>query len=99
MKPDSRGSTPARATTGRPASSTAAGRRSTSPRIELNGAVDEAQAALGVARAEAEAGSELDELLVALERDLYVLMAEVATAPAHRRKLVAGLDAGHRPRW
>jgi len=42
--------------------------------------VDEAQAALGVARAEAQAGSELDVLLVGLERDLWVLMAEVATA-------------------
>jgi len=61
-----------------------------SARIELNGAVDEAQAALGLARAEAEPGSELDGLLVGLERDLYVLMAEVATAPANRRKLAAG---------
>ena len=61
-----------------------------SPRIEVNGAVDEAQAALGLARAEAEAGSELDELLVDLERQLYVLMAEVATEPANRPKLVAG---------
>jgi cob(I)alamin adenosyltransferase len=59
-------------------------------RIELNGAVDEAQAALGVARAELEAGSELGELLVSLERDLWVLMAEVATAPANRKKLVPG---------
>jgi cob(I)alamin adenosyltransferase len=58
--------------------------------IEANGAVDEAQAALGMARAEAEAGSELDGLLVGLERDLYVLMGELATAPANRVKLVAG---------
>jgi cob(I)alamin adenosyltransferase len=58
--------------------------------IELNGAVDEAQAALGLARAEAEGGSELDRILVGLERDLYVLMAEVATAPENRRKLKAG---------
>jgi cob(I)alamin adenosyltransferase len=61
-----------------------------SPRIELNGAVDEAQAALGSARAESEPGSELDELLVVLERELYVLMAEVATGAEHRGKLVAG---------
>jgi cob(I)alamin adenosyltransferase len=59
-----------------------------SSRIETNGAVDEAQAALGVARAEAPPGSELDTLLIGLERDLYVLMAEVATAPKNRRKLV-----------
>jgi cob(I)alamin adenosyltransferase len=58
-------------------------------RIELNGAVDEAQAALGLARAEAEPGSPLDELLVALERDLWVLMAEVATATENRHKLSA----------
>ena len=35
-------------------------------------------------------GSELDELLTRLERELYVLMAEVTTDPAHRSKLVAG---------
>jgi cob(I)alamin adenosyltransferase len=57
------------------------------PSIEANGAVDEAQAALGVARAEAAPGSELDDLLVSLARDLYVLMAELATAPANRPKL------------
>lgn len=60
--------------------------------ITANGAVDEAQAALGVVRAEVERGSELDGLLIGLERDLYVLMAEVATAPANRRKLVAGVS-------
>jgi cob(I)alamin adenosyltransferase len=54
------------------------------------GTVDEAQASLGVARAHAERGSELDELLVGLERDLYVLMAEVATAPENRHKLSDG---------
>lgn len=60
------------------------------PRIEVNGAVDEAQAALGLARAEAERGSELDGLLVTLARHLYVLMAEVATSPDQRGRLVAG---------
>jgi cob(I)alamin adenosyltransferase len=58
--------------------------------IEINGAVDEAQAALGMARAESEPGSDVNRRLTALERDLYVLMAEVATAPPNRRKLVAG---------
>jgi cob(I)alamin adenosyltransferase len=58
--------------------------------MQINGAVDEAQASMGVARAEAEAGSELDTLLVGLERDLYVLMAEVATDPSKRAKLKAG---------
>ncbi len=61
-------------------------------RIEVNGAVDEAQAALGVARAEAEAGSELDQVLIDLERQLYVLMAEVATLPANRHKLSPGVS-------
>jgi cob(I)alamin adenosyltransferase len=57
--------------------------------IELNGAVDEAQAAIGLARSSAPRGGELDELLISLERDLWVLMSEVATAPENRRKLVA----------
>jgi cob(I)alamin adenosyltransferase len=61
-----------------------------SPVISANGAVDEAQAALGVARAAAEPGSELDEILIALERDLYVLMAELATATSNRPKLQPG---------
>jgi cob(I)alamin adenosyltransferase len=60
------------------------------PVIEANGAVDEAQAALGLVRAEVERGSELDELLVSLERDLYVLMAELATAADNRHKLTPG---------
>jgi cob(I)alamin adenosyltransferase len=58
--------------------------------MQVNGTVDEAQAAMGMSRAEAEPGSELDELLTGLERDLYVLMAEVATDPSNRAKLVAG---------
>ena len=61
------------------------------PTIEANGAVDEAQAALGVAHAEAGPGSELDALLIALERDLWVLMAEVATLPRNRGKLTPGV--------
>jgi cob(I)alamin adenosyltransferase len=51
------------------------------------GTVDEAQAAIGVARAHADQGGDLDALLIELERDLYVLMAEVATAPENRHKL------------
>lgn len=54
------------------------------------GDVDEAQAVLGLARAECERGSELDELLIALERDLWVLMAELATETDNRSKLVEG---------
>jgi cob(I)alamin adenosyltransferase len=59
-------------------------------RIELNGVVDEAQAAIGVARAQTPEGTEVNERLVTLARHLYVLMAEVATAPDNRTKLVAG---------
>lgn len=62
----------------------------TAPVVAANGAVDETQAAIGAARAEVGRGSELDTLLVGLERDLYVLMAEVATPPDKRDRLVAG---------
>ncbi|MHB8329714.1 MAG: cob(I)yrinic acid a,c-diamide adenosyltransferase [Acidimicrobiales bacterium] len=63
------------------------------PPIEANGAVDEAQAALGLVRAEAASGSPLDELLVKLERDLWILMSEVATAPGKRGRLEPGRSA------
>ncbi|MFZ4584529.1 MAG: cob(I)yrinic acid a,c-diamide adenosyltransferase [Acidimicrobiia bacterium] len=53
------------------------------------GAVDEAQAALGLARAEVR-GSELDHLLQRLQRELVVVMAELATAPENRSKLIDG---------
>ena len=43
-----------------------------------------------MARAEAERGSELDTMLVELEREMWVLMAEIATAPEDRSKLEAG---------
>lgn len=56
--------------------------------IELNGTVDEAQAHLGYARSLLERDHSLQPMLVAVERDLWVLMAEVATAPENRRKLV-----------
>lgn len=61
-----------------------------SPLPTAYGEVDEAQAVLGMARAEAEPGTELDTLLIALERDLWVLMAELAASPDHRDRLVAG---------
>ena len=58
--------------------------------VDVNGAVDEAQASLGWARSLSEAEGRLSELLIAVERDLWVLMAEVATSTANRHKLVAG---------
>jgi cob(I)alamin adenosyltransferase len=52
------------------------------------GDVDEAQAAIGAARAAAGAESALlDTVLVEVARDLWVLMAELATAPENRHKL------------
>ena len=54
------------------------------------GAVDEAQAILGLVRAEAGKGTELDDMLVHICRDLWVLMAELATLPENRTKLVDG---------
>jgi cob(I)alamin adenosyltransferase len=59
------------------------------------GTVDEAQAVLGLARAEVRraGGGEMEDLLVRLERELYVLMAELATAPANRHKLDPGTSA------
>jgi cob(I)alamin adenosyltransferase len=65
--------------------------RKDDPAPEAYGAVDEAQAALGVARAETGEGSELDRLLVRLERDLWVVMAELATAVENRSKLDPGV--------
>ena len=54
------------------------------------GAVDEAQAVIGVARSLCDRGSELDEALTLACRDLWVLMAELATLPENRGKLVDG---------
>jgi len=61
-----------------------------SARFEAIGAVDEAQAAIGVARAEVSGSAELDAILVGVERDLWVLMAELATDDANRSKLAEG---------
>jgi cob(I)alamin adenosyltransferase len=57
---------------------------------EALGSVDEAQAAVGVARAEAPAGSPLHDVLTEVCGDLYVVMAELATVPANHEKLVDG---------
>ncbi|MGH9184439.1 MAG: cob(I)yrinic acid a,c-diamide adenosyltransferase, partial [Acidimicrobiales bacterium] len=64
--------------------------RKDAPAPTAYGDVDEAQAVLGLARAEVARGSELDSVLVGMERDLWVLMAELATDPANRGKLTAG---------
>ena len=54
------------------------------------GEVDEAQAAIGSARAIIQSGNEIDQLLIQILRDLWVLMAELATLPENREKLEAG---------
>ncbi len=56
------------------------------PGPEAYGAVDEAVSALGVARAAAD--GVLAAEILALERDLFVVGAELATAPDNRGKLV-----------
>jgi len=62
-----------------------------SPIPHACGDVDEAQAAIGVARAAAGgADSLLEAILVDVARDLWVLMAELATAPENRHKLEMG---------
>ncbi|HYI61165.1 MAG TPA: cob(I)yrinic acid a,c-diamide adenosyltransferase [Acidimicrobiales bacterium] len=61
-----------------------------SARPEAYGQIDEAQAFIGVARAHVEPGGELDRILVDIERDLWVLMADLATDTANRGKLTPG---------
>lgn len=57
---------------------------------EAYGAVDELVAALGVARSLTDA--DLHEELLRLQRELFVVAAEVATAPANRHKLTPGVS-------
>jgi cob(I)alamin adenosyltransferase len=64
--------------------------RKDSPRPEAYGQVDEAQAFIGVARAHLVTGTGHERLLVSIERDLYVVMAHLATDPSNHHKLVLG---------
>lgn len=66
--------------------------RKDDPAPQACGAVDEAQAFIGLARAEVDRGGDLDGVLTEVERGLYVLMAELAAAPEHRDRLVAGVS-------
>jgi ATP:cob(I)alamin adenosyltransferase len=54
------------------------------------GTTDEIVSALGMARAETSADSELAAMLIGLQRDLFVVGAELATAPENRHKLEPG---------
>jgi len=60
------------------------------PRIEALGALDEASAALGLARAACQAPS-TPVILQQAQRDLYKLMSEVAATPEHAEKF-QGID-------
>jgi cob(I)alamin adenosyltransferase len=51
------------------------------------GTVDEAQAVIGLARAHADGNVRVEGVLVPILRDLWVLMAELATLPENRGKL------------
>jgi len=61
------------------------------PRIEALGALDEASAALGLARASCRA-PQTSPILREVQRDLYKLMAEVAATPENADKFT-GIDA------
>lgn len=54
------------------------------------GDIDEAGACLGMARAETEPGSDLNDELLRLQRSLFIVGAELATAPENHHKLIDG---------
>ena len=64
--------------------------RKDEPRPEAYGTVDEAVAALGVARALA--SGDVGERLLEVQRDLFVVGAELATDPRNRSKLEPGVS-------
>ena len=59
-------------------------------RVAAYGDADEAVAALGVARAEAD--DDVAEIVLRLQRELFVLNAELATAPADVARLTPGVS-------
>ena len=65
-----------------------------SARVSAYGDVDEAVAALGVARAQAVTDGQDDvaEIVLQLQRELFVLGAELATGPEHVDRLTAGVS-------
>ena len=62
------------------------------PVIEACGAIDEAVAALGLARASLPEG-ELAEIVLELQRGLFVAAADIAANPRARDRLVPGVSA------
>ena len=68
-----------------------------SPRVEAAGSVDEAVAALGLARAAIGSVTDriearLDVLIVRLQRELFVVGAEIATHKVRRARLTDGVS-------
>lgn len=59
---------------------------------EAYGSVDEAVAALGLARALAGSSSDISSLLLELQRELFVVGADLATNPDERHKLKPGIS-------
>jgi cob(I)alamin adenosyltransferase len=57
---------------------------------EAYGTVDEAQAILGLVRTECGDNKDLEDKIIHIERDLYVLMAELATVPSKHDTLEPG---------
>ena len=66
------------------------------PRIEAVGAIDEANAALGLVRATSRR-PETREIVITIQRDLYKLMAEISATPDNAEKF-RSID-GERVRW
>jgi cob(I)alamin adenosyltransferase len=63
-------------------------------RTEAYGTTDEAVSALGVARAELDTAAQREwaERVLAVQRSLFVVGAQLATAPAHWPQLAAGVS-------
>ena len=61
------------------------------PAAEAYGSIDEAVAALGLARALAGPG-DLHDLILRLQRELFVVAADLATNPGERARLTAGVS-------
>jgi cob(I)alamin adenosyltransferase len=66
----------------------------TDPRTEAYGSIDEANSALGVARAlcRAEGEADLHQTILSLQRELFVAGAELATAPQASDRLEDGVS-------
>ena len=73
--------------------------RKDSWRIELNGAVDEAQAAIGLARAETAPGSEANERLTPSGPRPLRADGGGGHRPGEPHQAHGGVDPGHRRRW